>query len=400
MQSTIEFLLKVTVCWSCCLLWYHFLLRGQAKLKANRFFLLFTLFIMPFLFFLPAYTLVEEVYTYNLTGIMVKDGANLLALPIERNWSFWANLLLVGAAIGLTRFLIGLIKLWHLFALCKQQVFEGTKLLRMPDSSDCYTFFGYVVVGTEIEEEDLACIVHHELAHQRLRHSYDLLLSELYTILFWFHPLVYLYKFFLRELHEYQADHIVLEKYPMQRYGDLLLQRAMNTRVSLLHNFSNYSQLKNRFKMMSNKQKNNRQNWRYAMILPVLVAILVSFNTQTVRAQVVEEPDEMPTYGTCQTETADDLKQCSMTNLVTAIVGELKYPKSAEAANKEGKVVVEFVVSKNGKVESAKILKSIDTECDAEALRVINGLKGWNAGKKDGKKVAVKMVIPIAFKLS
>lgn len=400
MQSTLEFLLKITVCWTCSLVWYQLFLRRESHFMSNRVFLLVSFMAMPFLFFLPAYTVTEEVYTYNLAGIAIQGGVNFLLEPIARNWDFWLLLLLIGVGMGVLRLLINLGQLWWLTSRAVRQDFQGHRLLRIANSSDCYTFFGYIVIGDQIGEESLPCILTHEVAHRRFGHSFDLLLSELYSIVFWFHPMVYLYKFFLRELHEYQADSVVLKRFSLRNYGDLLLQRAMNTRVSLLHNFSHYSQLKNRLKMMSKKQKIKGQPWRYWMLMPVLLGILLSFNMQTVKAQVVTEPDEMPVFGVCNADDNAGLKQCSMNNLIAAIVKEFKYPKSASDAKKEGKVVVEFIVSENGEVKDAKVLKSLDTDCDAEALRVINALKGWSPGKKDGKNIGVKMVLPISFQLS
>jgi TonB family protein len=243
-------------------------------------------------------------------------------------------------------------------------------------------------------EEDLACMVEHEYAHRTLGHSWDLMIAEICCILFWFNPMVYIYKFLLLEIHEYQADRAVLSHYSIKSYANLLLQRAMNTRVSLFHTFSTQSQLKKRLNMMTNLKNQNNQSWKYWLTIPLMIALVIAFINPQANAQVVEEPDEMPVYGDCSGD-ADAVKSCSMKNLITAMVDQIKYPKDVK---KEGKVFIEFVVAKNGKVKDAKVLKPLDPACDAEALRVVKGLDQWSAGKKDGKKVDVKMVLPIAFK--
>lgn len=76
----------------------------------------------------------------------------------------------------------------------------------------------------------------------------------------------------------------------------------------------------------------------------------------------------------------------------------IRYPSEAVQNNIEGKVVVRFVVSENGKVEKAEILKSLDTSCNREALRVIKSLPAFIPGSQNGKNVAVWYSLPITFK--
>lgn len=82
------------------------------------------------------------------------------------------------------------------------------------------------------------------------------------------------------------------------------------------------------------------------------------------------------------------------------IQNNLKYPDQAKKAGVEGKVFVEFIISKTGTIESAKILRGIGAGCDEAALQVIQNSPDWNPGIKDGKIVNVKLVLPITFSLS
>jgi protein TonB len=77
----------------------------------------------------------------------------------------------------------------------------------------------------------------------------------------------------------------------------------------------------------------------------------------------------------------------------------LKYPKQAKKIGTEGKVIIEFIVNKNGELSDLKIISGIGSGCDDEALRVL-ALTKWAAGKQRGRPVRVKMVMPIYFKLS
>lgn len=76
---------------------------------------------------------------------------------------------------------------------------------------------------------------------------------------------------------------------------------------------------------------------------------------------------------------------------------EINYPKAALENGVSGKVVVSFVVFENGKVADIKLERGIGFGCDDEALRVISNMPSWVPGSQNGKKVAVKMRIPIKF---
>lgn len=76
---------------------------------------------------------------------------------------------------------------------------------------------------------------------------------------------------------------------------------------------------------------------------------------------------------------------------------EINYPKAALENSVSGKVVVSFVVFENGKVADIKLERGIGFGCDDEALRVISNMPAWVPGSQNGKKVAVKMRIPIKF---
>lgn len=67
--------------------------------------------------------------------------------------------------------------------------------------------------------------------------------------------------------------------------------------------------------------------------------------------------------------------------------------------NVQGRVIVTFVVRKNGEIVDAKVVKSVHPQLDAEALRIINGMPNWTPGMQNGKPVNVKFALPVSFKL-
>ena len=77
----------------------------------------------------------------------------------------------------------------------------------------------------------------------------------------------------------------------------------------------------------------------------------------------------------------------------------IQYPKEAEDANLQGRVIVSFVVEKDGSVSNAKVVRPIDPLLDAEALRVVNSMPKWIPGKQNGEAIRIKYTVPVTFRL-
>lgn len=85
--------------------------------------------------------------------------------------------------------------------------------------------------------------------------------------------------------------------------------------------------------------------------------------------------------------------------LLNFLSRNIKYPAIAAESYITGKVIVNFVVNKDGSISDAKILRGVDQALDKEALRVINSLPKWKPGKQAGKTVRVSFSVPINFVL-
>jgi TonB family protein len=81
------------------------------------------------------------------------------------------------------------------------------------------------------------------------------------------------------------------------------------------------------------------------------------------------------------------------------IAKNLRYPLSAQLQGIEGRVVVRFVVNKDGSIKDIEILRSLNPECDREAVRVIKNMLNWTPGRQNGIAVPVYYTFPITFKL-
>jgi TonB family protein len=85
--------------------------------------------------------------------------------------------------------------------------------------------------------------------------------------------------------------------------------------------------------------------------------------------------------------------------MMAFLAKNIRYPVAAEKAGVQGRVIVTFVVEKDGSIAEARIVKSVSPELDAEALRVINAMPNWLPGRQNGEAVRVKYTVPVTFRL-
>ena len=108
---------------------------------------------------------------------------------------------------------------------------------------------------------------------------------------------------------------------------------------------------------------------------------------QDSRTEVYESVDQMPEFPGGEMEMMKYLSQ------------NIKYPENAAKNDIQGRVVLRFVVEKTGEIGEIKVLRSVDEELDAEAVRVVRSMPNFTPGRKNGKAVAVWYALPISFKL-
>lgn len=86
-------------------------------------------------------------------------------------------------------------------------------------------------------------------------------------------------------------------------------------------------------------------------------------------------------------------------NVNAWLASNVIYPKEAVDNKIQGRVVVRFVIRKDGTITNATIVRSVDSSLDNEALRCINSMPKWNPGRNNGEPVSVYFNLPITFKL-
>lgn len=313
----------------------------------------------------------------------------------------------------------------------------------------------YIVMSRSDFETSGEVITLHETRHLDARHWVDLLLAQLVAIFQWYNPAAWLMREELKTVHEFQADEAVIRSGTDPRqYQMLLIKKAVGARFPSLANSLNHSKLKKRITMMYNSKSSATRRLKGLALVPACaVALFVtdipavaSLLSDTASAYILPEQenstesvvaDESAVVGyknsennfVDQSSTAvsaengeldasvskpaddDDVKVYDIAEvkpqypggeaeMLNYIMSQIRYPKDAFAANIQGRVILQFVVKKDGSVGDVKVVRGIDKSLDNEAVRVIKTLKKFTPAMIGGKPVSTWYTIPVAFKLS
>lgn len=334
---------------------------------------------------------------------------------------------------------------WHLIVL--------NKVIDRPQPSAPYSFFKKINLGDNIENQEV--IATHELVHANQWHSADVLLIEAVVIINWFNPVVYLYRFAIKHIHEFIADREALKSGTDKAdYALLLLSQTFNTPAHQLVNpFFNHSLLKQRIVMLQKNRSHRVALFKYCLSAPLFVLMLVLSSatvnnskpirliTKKARQVFLAPADEVidiktndftpngtnqggqvknvEGYGSKKvllfakndTLKKRDGKVFTSVEQVPEFPGgieaffnflskNIKYPAQARKNNIQGKVIISFIVETDGSLSGAKVLRGIGYGTDDEALRVIKLSPNWRPGIQNGKPVRVSYSVPISFTLA
>jgi len=143
-----------------------------------------------------------------------------------------------------------------------------------------------------------------------------------------------------------------------------------------------------------------------AILLLCVMACVFSANAQSVKDKVAAEPSTKDTISVRQSGDVifEDYWQMpsfrgGQEALKEYLRANVHYPESLAETCVQGRVVVSFVVEKDGSISEPKVVKSLDPALDAEALRVVSNMPKWIPGKEFGQSIRVKYYIPVSFRL-
>lgn len=412
---------------------------------------------------------------------------------------------------------------------------DGVEIYCHCDATAPYSWFNKIVISNDDYENHSTEILKHEMGHIRNGHSWDIVLLNIVQILQWMNPLAWIMGISLRDVHEYEADNVVLiSGVNLHQYQTLLIKKAIGASSYAFANGFNHSLLTKRITMMLRKKSNPWMRTKSLYLIIVAGIALSAFATPELNKQVSELTDKVSpsadkvndfsangntfeqkkkktvktvqftppvivkdnqaknviyiidgkkvTYIDAQKINPNDIESINVfkDKSVTAAYGEkgkngviiiktknanhvnevyevveqmpefpgginglmdylsknVKYPVAAQECGAQGRIVVSFVVEKDGSVSNPKVvmsnadfinatpdlnvngygkigdeekakekkkneeeIKNAKEALNAEAIRVITSMPNWAPGMNVGKPVRVKYNVPISFRL-
>lgn len=398
--------------------------------------------IMEFVTYIPNQIITQsnEILTQSNEFMMQSDVVINQAPSTINTWHIIYILWILGAFLMLLRLGVSLLKIRKIVQQAEWAPNGKYKLVDDPIQS--FSFFNLIVINKyQVTSNAKEHILAHELAHSQQGHSYDVVFLELIKVIQWFNPFIWMLSHSSKQNLEFLADQAATtyaeDKEP---YQFAIVHHAANSGYQLLKTQFSKANLKSRIIMMN--QPNNRKIHlgKSLIILPLLSALLMSFSLNVENLDLKKELTKMiPLFNpetqnlkkssnfspidridVIENEPADyseiQYQQDTSKNEVFKIVEnqpqpstgdmtayfevlkqELNYPAEAKANNIKGKVFVAFTVQKDGTLGDVKAAKGLGYGCDEEAVRVISEGPIWIPGEQQGKKVNVRMILPIPF---
>lgn len=285
-------------------LFYWLFLKNSLRHQLNRLFLLSGLclaFLIPFIELpepesIPIVSQNELVITWLSEPVLDYE---VVMAPImnqeSENASYWFILPLIYVGITLffvIRSILSLAIIQRLKAHSVAIKKYWFKLFKTSHSRP-FSFFSNVFIPESLfDSDDFDQVLAHECVHVKQRHSLDRLLLDFVVSLFWFNPFIYLYRNALIEIHEYQADEAVVNRFkdPI-RYQEILFSQLQTPQYSGMVSHFNVEIIKKRIVMM-NKQ-NKKSSWIYAVTVPLTLAMIFAFSNKSAMKPIEMIGDEM-----------------------------------------------------------------------------------------------------------
>lgn len=284
-----EFMLKSTICLGALYHVYIIFLKGLKTFEWNRYFLLGALLISVLIPFVQIPAEINQVAIINHEKLNTLSDAVSQAdesLFVSRPSTFTLThfMLILYWAISIIFLLrIGL-NLWKMLKTTRTSdviVEVGYKFVLMDKKTIPYSFLKYIFINKEEYESNQvhSSVLQHELVHVQQFHSWDIIIVELYKILVWVNPFIWLVAKSIKLNHEFIADKSVMQQCDIRDYQETLLQTVLRNCSSVLVCNFNVSFTKQRLKMMTAHYSKTKAiaNYIFSTIaLTLIVAVLTS----------------------------------------------------------------------------------------------------------------------------
>ena len=449
MNALFVYMVKTAVYMAGFFLIYRIFLSKDTMYIRNRFYIIFsalTAFILPLVSLETKNQINIPFFGRIFSEILVSGDSNSTSLirdgfPYIDGLKWIYNIYITGAALFCLKLVFDLFELLRLIITRENR--NDRIIIFQNFNTSGFSAFGFIFINKRLSPDEASEIIRHEQKHLDHVHSLDIIMMEFIKVVQWFNPVIHLFCRSLRAVHEFQADNECLKTgISVSSYQGLLLNQIFRSKAfTITNSFSNPTLIKKRMIMMTRKSSRSMANLKLLLVLPVIAAVMVVFSScnEKTTANIGQEitastpvpidgsskvvsgspspadamappppPPPPPVAGANENTRDVPFEKVDVMpefpggdqGLIKFIAENTQYPEGAKRIGTQGKVIVRFAVEKDGSIGRISILKGIDPELDAEAIRVIGKLPRFEEpGLVDGKPVAVWYMIPINFAL-
>ena len=334
MEALFIFILKSSGLLAMFYFAYIFLLRKETFFNSSRWFLiagLITSVVLPFVVYTkviwveaPPVPTPDPIITTTTTDIANIPTSNheaaiyntqykptTVSVIEEENFEIdWTLVAAVVYAIGFLGFLIKFaLDFYSLNSVLKGkkiELQEDFKFIDVNENIAPFSYFDYIVYNSSLyTSSELESILEHEKVHSDQKHTIDVLISRIFCILFWFNPIIWLYKKAILQNLEFIADSEASKKIADKKaYQYTLLKITTHETCVAITNHFYQSLIKKRIVMLNKNQSNKRNYWKYSAVIPALGAFVLLFQIRT-----IAQEKKQAQVATTQRDTVKDTEQ-------------------------------------------------------------------------------------------
>ncbi|WP_235891772.1 M56 family metallopeptidase [Flavobacterium gawalongense] len=351
---------------------YKLLLENEKMHHFNRIYLLGSLIFsltIPLQLFSFKTKISDTITHFQLNEILLqKTSENLSTITDNQMMNYTAvTLYLLVALLLIIRFVLNLYSFYKKIKNNEQQTLNGNKVVLIQEPVVPHSFLNSIFFyEQDFKNNNIAPeLIVHEAVHIKQKHTLDILFIEVLQILFWFNPLILLYKHAIKLNHEFLADETVNAKFnSVFYYQKMLLNIASNQRKIALASSINYLITKKRLIMMTKKESKTRIILKTVGVGVIFSLLLFSFSPETM-AQ--ESPNIISSEGKIITEISQPEFPGGMLAFYKFVGSNFKTPSGLKG---NGKVYITFMIEKDGSLSEFEILRDMGFGTGEEAIRV------------------------------
>lgn len=272
---------------------YHFMLRKETFFTSNRWFLLlglFTSIVLPIVVYTKIIWVEPTPVNYDWSSLHI----NTIVDEYHTEEYFYLGLAImycIGTLYLLTKFAIDFYSLNTVLKGKSIQQQADFKFIDTKENVAPFSYFNTIVYNSALyTTSELENIIEHEKVHSEQNHTVDVLISRLFCIVFWFNPFIWWYKKAILQNLEFIADNEATKKISDKKaYQFTLLKITTHENCVAITNHFYQSLIKKRIVMLNKNQSKKWNSWKYALVLPALIAFVLLFQIKTIAQEKVSD---------------------------------------------------------------------------------------------------------------